>query len=98
LIVKNINAFEAKYGQGLNIAGEYSGSLSNGGERIVLKDAAGRTIHDSSYKDGWYPNTDGMGYSLTVNDPVNTQADNWGDKSAWRPSVSIGGSPGYDEP
>lgn len=98
LLVKNISAFEAKYGPGRNVAGEYSGSLNNGGERIVLRDAAGRTIHDFSYKDDWYPNTDGMGFSLTVKDPANTQTDNWGDKSIWRPSVSIGGSPGYNNP
>ncbi|MHC4325501.1 MAG: lamin tail domain-containing protein, partial [Planctomycetota bacterium] len=98
LLVKDISAFETKYGPGLNVAGEYSGSLSNGGERIVLKDAAGLTIHDFSYSDDWYPSTDGMGFSLTVKDPAATHTDNWGDKSTWHPSVGIGGSPGYGNP
>ena len=93
LVVKDRGAFEAKYGPGLPIAGEYSGSLSNAGERIELQDAAGTTIHAFSYEDDWYKVTDGNGPSLIVQDPHGTDPNDWSDEAAWRPSTS-GGSPG----
>jgi hypothetical protein len=94
LVVKDRQAFEARYGPGLPIAGQYSGSLSNGGERIELQDALGTTIQDFVYEDGWYATTDGQGYSLTANDPWGTDPNGWSQKAAWRPSTSPGGSPG----
>jgi hypothetical protein len=97
LVVKDINAFEAQYGSGFNIAGQYSGVLANGGERIELKDAVGQTILNFRYRDGWYDITDGIGFSLTVKNPVNTEPNAWGDKSSWRPSANTGGSPGWDD-
>jgi len=97
LVVEDTNAFEAQYGPGLNIAGQYSGNLRNGGERVELQDAAGQTILNFRYRDGWYDITDGMGFSLTVKEPVNTEPNAWNDKSTWRPSASIGGSPGWDD-
>lgn len=97
LVVEDIIAFNAKYSSGLNVAGQYAGNLSNSGERIELQDAAGRIIHDFVYKDGWYETTDGEGFSLTVIDPVRTDASSWGDKNIWRPSACSGGSPGSDD-
>jgi hypothetical protein len=69
VVVKNQSAFEAQYGTGTNIAGEYTGSLANDGERIKLEDANGRTILDLEYKDGWRSITDGDGFSLTIIEP-----------------------------
>jgi hypothetical protein len=97
LVVENIDAFINKYGTNLNIAGQYSGSLNNGGERIELNDAAGSTILDFKYSDGWFNITDGMDFSLVVIDPLNTDPTTWGDKSTWRPSTNPGGSPGTEE-
>jgi hypothetical protein len=94
LVVKDRRAFETWYGPGLPIAGQYSGSLSNAGERIALHDALGTTIQAFAYEDGWYASTDGQGYSLTANDPAGTDPNGWSQKAAWRPSTSRGGSPG----
>ncbi len=94
LAVKDVDAFSAKYGPNLPIAGQYTGSLDNGGERIELQDAAGRTIHDFRFQDGWYGLTDGMDFSLTVKDLATVDLDT---KSAWRPSAEAGGSPGFDD-
>ena len=96
LVVEDIDAFTNKYGPSLNIAGEYFGSLNNGGERIELLDAAGSTIHDFKYSDGWFNITDGMDFSLVVKDPLNTDPSAYSDKSTWRPSTAPGGSPGSD--
>jgi hypothetical protein len=66
VVVRDESAFEAKYGTSVNMAGSYIGNLANNGERIKLEDAAGRTILDFEYKDGWHSITDGDGFSLTI--------------------------------
>jgi hypothetical protein len=85
VVVSNLTAFQLVYGTNVNIAGEYSGNLSNSGEKIVLSlplpmEAA---ILRFEYSDNWYPATDGGGSSLVVNDPVNppvmwTYPESWG--------------------
>jgi hypothetical protein len=97
LVVKDVEAFATRYGTDLNIAGEYSGSLNNAGERIELQDAIGQTILNFRYSDGWYDITDGMGFSLTIEDPTAADPNQWDDKSLWRPSAEAGGSPGRDD-
>jgi len=97
LVVKDTSAFEAKYDGNYNIAGQYTGSLNNAGEKIELQDAAGQVIHNFKYGDGWYDITDGLGFSLTVKDPANTDPNKFSDKTNWRPSATVGGSPGQDD-
>lgn len=97
LVVKDRDAFEARYGPGLPIAGQYCGSLSNSGERIKLLDAVDTAIQAFSYQDRWYQITDGKGFSLTVTDPHGTDRNDWSDKTAWHPSTALWGSPGWDE-
>ncbi|MEN6424772.1 MAG: lamin tail domain-containing protein [Phycisphaerales bacterium] len=94
LVVRDTAAFEAKYGPGLPIVGEYSGSLANDGEKITLADAIGATIQSFRYEDDWYDATDGQGYSLTSVDPAQSDPQQWSQKDAWRPSSRAGGSPG----
>jgi len=94
LVVADLAAFEAKYGAGLPITGEYAGRLANGGERIELLDAVGRTIHSFTYEDCWYASTDGLGCSLTIVDPFDPDLEAWSQKSGWRASSRMGGSPG----
>jgi hypothetical protein len=97
LVVRNKSAFEAKYGTGRYIAGQYTGSLDNSGERIRLLDAVGGTILDFDYKDGWRSIVDGDGYSLTIINPADSNVANWGKKDSWRASAYINGSPGWDD-
>ena len=98
LVVKDRVAFDAQY-PGLSdlVAGEYTGSLDNVGERIELADAIGRTIQDFKYGDDWRPITDGEGFSLTIIDPFNPDPNSWDEKDSWRASAYIGGSPGADD-
>jgi hypothetical protein len=95
--VQDIDAFETKYGQGVNIAGQYSGRLNNAGERIKLEDAVGQTILDFSYADGWRSVADGEGFSLAIINPANTAPNSWNDGDSWRASAYMGGSPGEDD-
>ncbi|MBI5385139.1 MAG: immunoglobulin domain-containing protein [Verrucomicrobia bacterium] len=97
LVVKNGFAFSLRYVSSGNIAGQFTGSLENAGERLQLLDAANEEILDFSYNNAWYPLTDGLGFSLVVVDEL---ADHlaWDQKATWRASGQIGGSPGIDDP
>ena len=97
VLVEDPNAFESLYGTQVNIAGQFAGRFANNGERIRLEDALGQTILDFKYSDDWYNSTDGYGYSLTINDPANSDLQSWNNKEAWSPSLSVNGSPGTDE-
>ncbi|MCK4789401.1 MAG: lamin tail domain-containing protein, partial [Desulfobacteraceae bacterium] len=97
LVVRDREDFEARYGTTISVAGEYSGKVSNAGERIRLQDALGQTIQDFDYKDGWRSITDGQGFSLTAIDPANPDPDAWNEKGFWRASSYRGGSPGRDD-
>jgi len=87
LVVRDQAAFEEYY-QGASgiIAGEYSGRLDNGGERVELSDAVGQRILSFSYKDGWYDLTDGDGFTLTIRDPSDNAAYEWDNRltAYWR--------------
>ncbi|MCZ6793074.1 MAG: lamin tail domain-containing protein [Planctomycetota bacterium] len=95
VVVKNVEAFASRYDtRGLLIAGEYGGSLSNGGELLVLMDFLSAAILDFVYSDVWYPVTDGGGFSLEVVDPL-APGGIWRLREGWRPSADPGGSPGF---
>jgi hypothetical protein len=97
VVVKNPAAFQARYGTGVNIAGQYTGSLENAGERLRLEDALGKMILDFKYADGWREITDGNSFSLTIINPADPNINNWGKKDFWRASAYKGGSPGEDD-
>ena len=97
LLVKNTNAFIARYGSGLPIAGIFDGALDSNGETLRLEDSSGEKILEFGYDNKWYPVTDGLGFSLVIVDE-NAPWDTWGDKTSWRPSGAPGGSPGLVDP
>ena len=98
VLVEDRAAFEGIYGSSVRIAGQYTGQLDNAGEVIRLEDGLGQVIAQFEYKDGWYPSTDGRGYSLVAVDPAAADPNAFSDKALWRPSLSIGGSPGRPDP
>jgi hypothetical protein len=96
LVVKNLAAFSLRYGaEGILVAGEYSGKLSNGGEIVELKGRFGETLLELEYAD-WYPAADGEGFTLVVNDPF-AELDIWSDSDNWRSGSVELGTPGYTE-
>jgi len=100
VVVKDIAAFDALYDiqtNNINVAGRYTGSLANDGERIRLQDAIGQTIHDFEYEDDWRSITDGDGFSLTIIDPTISDPNTWSEQDSWRASVYRYGSPGWDD-
>ncbi len=81
LVVANLAAFNARYGTGLNVAGQYSGSLDNGGERLALTDRFNQPIFDFKFNDSgsWPSRADGSGSTLVVVNPLGDDGDgdNW---------------------
>ena len=97
LLVNDLGAFRLRYGTGLDdqIAGEYSGNLSNDGERLTLLDAGDAVIHSFTYNDKspWPEGADGDGFSLVLIDPGQSPVPDHGDPFNWRASLADGGSP-----
>lgn len=97
LVVKDQTAFSAAYPDVLSlVAGEFDGSLSNGGERIRVNDVSGSTIVSFTYGDDglWPTRADGAGSSLELVDPTATPLKDMDKSYYWRGSTEMGGSPG----
>ncbi|YCM43546.1 lamin tail domain-containing protein [Verrucomicrobiaceae bacterium 227] len=95
VIVANELSFRAEYGNIPLIIGQWTGgSLSNGGENIVVRDPLSNIIHDFDYDDAapWPVEADGDGPSLEVLDPEG----NYSDPLNWRASAFTNGSPGQE--
>ncbi len=102
LIVKNLAAFQMRYGNGFNadIAGTFLGTLSNSGEQISITGADGPDVDTTrddikvfTYADsGDWPSTpDGNGPSLVLMRPETNPLHSNG--LNWRASSAIGGTP-----
>jgi hypothetical protein len=101
LIVNDLAAFEQRYGNALSsqIAGEYSGNLSNDGELLTLVDASDLNIHSFTYNDQspWPEGADGDGFTLVLISPSQQPVPDHGDPASWRASLATGGSPGESD-
>ena len=89
VLVSDQDLFTSRY-PNVEIAGRYIGKLKNSGERVTLSDALSSIVESVNYSDVWYPTTDGAGYSLVLNNLI----DNPDEKTSWRPSIDLYGSPG----
>ena len=95
VVVANQDAFRARFGDDIRIAGEYSGQLANGGETIRVANSIGTSILTLVYSDDepWPRNADGDGNSLELIDNA-TPVSDLNDASKWAASAAIGGTPG----
>ena len=78
ILAGDFETFTSKYG--FQPSGQFTRSLSNGGEKLVLADAFGNVIDSVNYSDDApWPNADGNGYYLELTDPLsdNSIATNW---------------------
>ncbi len=96
ILVKNLTAFQSRYPGVTNVAGEFSGTLENTGERLALIGGLAEPILDFSFSDEWHPITDGAGFSMVIADE-RAAPGRWGDASSWRVGSRFGGSPGAEE-
>ena len=92
LVVSNWDAFETRYGTALNVAGEFSATLSDSGEHISLDDALSQPIHQFTYDNEapWPTTPGGEGYTLEVVDVTG----DYDDPANWLASDDLGGTPG----
>ena len=90
IIVSNKEAFAERNGITDRIAGQYTGKLNNGGERLRLINKDGNPIHDFSYDNDlpWPLLNDLDGHSIQIVDPLNEH----GNGTNWKASPNIGGS------
>lgn len=98
VVVENAAAFAGRLAPGATplIAGAYSGNLSNGGEVVTVRAAAGALIKQFTYNDKfpWPEAADGAGYSLVLTSPLANPDHNVA--SNWHASATAEGSPGSD--
>lgn len=98
LVVKNLPAFEARYGSGLPVIGSYGGALNNAGDQIILADALlDIDIQNFTYDDEppWPTCADGQGYSLVLRQPYTNP--NHSAVANWRCSGLPSGNPGTQD-
>ncbi|MEM9237124.1 MAG: CotH kinase family protein, partial [Verrucomicrobiota bacterium] len=74
VVVRNSTAFTARYGVIPAVVGEWSGELSNSGEKITLVDGVGEIILTLDYGDAglWDRTADGRGGTLVLDNPETT--------------------------
>ena len=94
VLVNNLAAFQFRYGNTLQVAGEYTGDLDNDGEQLVVSDSSGEIVLNVTYNDAdpWPASADGDGYSLVLIAPG--QVTNANSPVAWRTSAETDGNPG----
>ena len=95
VLANDSTAFERRYTSKPD--GEYSGNLSNGGEKLRLETPTGIGILEFNYSDAWHEDTDGDGFSLEISDE-SAYPENWDQPDTWRTGRVLHGSPGGSEP
>ncbi|HEX5222189.1 MAG TPA: lamin tail domain-containing protein [Verrucomicrobiae bacterium] len=97
VVVRNLAAFQSRYGTPNLVAGVYTNNLGNSGDHLVLQGPLLEPILDFEFSDSWYPTTDAEGFSLVLINP-NAPTDTWELKESWQPSSALNGSPGVANP
>lgn len=92
VLCKNVEAFQARYGETARVIGEFHGGLRNSGERLRLRDAKGENRLEMFYSDSmpWPVESDGRGASLQLRAPRFEESD----PSGW---IARNPSPGVSE-
>ena len=97
VVVKNLAAFTARHGTGPEVAGEFTGSLANEGERLRLVGPMEETVADFAFDPEGQPAAGGHGFALVLVDETQDAA-LAGAATGWRTGTTPGGTPGLPEP
>ena len=95
IVTNDKDTFQTIYGNEVTVVTNWAGgSLSNGGEEVVIRDPDNNVILRFDYNNagGWPDRADGGGSSLVVRDTEG----NYDDESNWIASYEFGGSPGKE--
>ncbi len=94
VVVADEEAFRSVYGLGVNVAGEWKGKLDNDEDRLRLELVElNAVVHDFTYRDTWFPSTDGEGFSLVIIDEASNPG-LWGERASWTAGAAPEGTPG----
>ena len=97
VLVASEHAFHRRFGWDRVAGGIYRDRLNNDGERLIFVTADGsETIFDLTFSKTWTRLADGGGHSLNARQEAQGLDPN--DPANWRPSFTIGGTPGTGEP
>ncbi len=104
VVASDLDAFAARYGDGIDVAGVFTGELQDGGEAIRLSTQFDEVIASFTYDDAnrWPGRADGKGAALELIDPAAMPGDGelraayLGDGDNWHSSVAYGGTPGAE--
>ena len=92
VIVENEAAFLERYGDGVPVAGQWAGSLSNSSELLTLLAADGSELQQFTYRSSgkWPGRAGGNGAALEYK----PDATDPNDPDSWRSTIEYGGTPG----
>jgi hypothetical protein len=92
VVTNRMAEFQSLYGMNVAVAGQFTGSLNDDGERVLLKDAAGNVIQDFTFgkTPPWPTLPNGGGVSLEIL----LTGGNYSAPSNWRQGMEANGSPG----
>ncbi len=97
LVVANAEAYFSRYPEVAEIAGEYTGHLDDGGERLKFAGPVGEPIFSIDFRSRWSRLADGPGFSL-VAVAEKIPENGVDDPAFWRTGARPGGSPGMPDP
>ena len=94
VLVRDRDAFIARYGSAIPIAGEYTGRLDNNGERLSINLLGEGILHELTYdnESPWPAAPDGSGPSLVLRNPTNNPDEAL--PESWGAHTVNGGAPG----
>ena len=97
VLVADQDAFEAAFGLGAAILGQFASRLSDGGERLTLAAADGAPLQSFRYNDRspWPSEPDGGGYALVLIAPESAPDHEL--PQNWRAGTNAGGEPGTSD-
>lgn len=97
VVARNPAAFASRYGNLAALAGAYTGSLANEGEKLRLVGPTEETVLEFSYQPTWYPATQGLGFALVAGSEEQAPG-LWDRREGWRAGTVRGGTPGEADP
>jgi len=102
VVVNDRSSFLSRYpgSTGFMAPQGYNGSLDNSGETIALTLPAPWKVHilRFRYEPTWFSSTAGGGNSLVITAPFTATPPTWSDRTTWRASAAVNGSPGAADP
>jgi hypothetical protein len=102
VVANDRSSFLSRYpgAAGVMARGGYNGSLDNTGENVALSLPAPWRVHILRFRfePAWYPTASGGGHSLVPVAPATATPPAWQQRSGWRASAAVNGSPGAADP